>query len=181
MKEKSSDRRFPASFFFGNGISQSCGREGRFFSRADGPSGDRLARVIGSSGVFTGFSHPWKLEFSVVASVWWLFQRFYRPSLRVLRRRCWILYRDGSGSSSMSNDSICTSLCWNISAENEPFQRGGNELLKFASEFLSILRRQIHGGWFTSRLRATVPTFSFSPPGERNEQNHRGFKNPWIK
>lgn len=74
-------------------------------------SGDRYFRC------FYGFLSSLRAFPPPIASVWWLFQRFYRPAFEFYDVVAGFYITTTGGSSSMSNDSIYTSLYRNISTE----------------------------------------------------------------
>lgn len=127
-----------------------------FFPRVDRPSGDRLARLIGSSGVFTGLSlsslkTPVFLPlccFSLMA-----FPEILPPSLRVLRRRCWILYHDVAAARRWATTRFTRRF-----TETYPRKRALPDLNSLYTSFTSTLRarRQISRTISTCRFDAIV-------------------------
>lgn len=132
-------------------------KRGNVFPRVDRPSGDRLARLIGSSGVFTGLSlsslkTPVFLPlccFSLMA-----FPEILPPKPSSFTTSLLDFISRRSGSSSMSNDSIYTSLYRNISAGTSP----STDLNSLYTSFTSTLRarRQTSRTISTCRFDATV-------------------------
>lgn len=89
-------------------------------------SGDRYFRC------FYGFLSSLRAFPPPIASVWWLFQRFYRPAFEFYDVVAGFYITTTGGSSSMSNDSIYTSLYRNISTEKRALNRNSNPFFNYS-------------------------------------------------